>query len=84
MARVVGAEGVGDGVAFAAGDGLAAGELLGLAAGEGDFFVAAKAASGADKARAVTHARRNCSLFFMVSFWVEESSLIELESRKQW
>jgi hypothetical protein len=68
MGRVVGAEEGGDGVAFAAGDGLAAGELLGLAAGEGDFFVAAKAASGTDKATVAMHAKRIRSLFFMVGF----------------
>jgi len=68
MGRVVGAEGVGDGVAFAAGDGLAAGELFGLAAGEGDFFVAADAARGVHKASAAMHAGMICSLFIMVGF----------------
>ena len=65
MGRVVGAEGAGDGVAFAAGDGLIAGELLGLAADEDDFFVAANAVSGPHMARAAIQVSRVLSLFFM-------------------
>jgi hypothetical protein len=68
MGRVVGTEGAGEGVAFAAGDVVAFGfgDALGLGADVGDFFVAAKAASGVHRASTPTPARRICSLFFMV------------------
>jgi len=52
MGRVVGGEEAGDGVAVDEGDGLLEG------AGDGDFFVAAKAASGAHKATVAMQARR--------------------------
>ena len=68
MGRVVGGEEAGEGVAVDEGDGLLEG------AGDGDFFVAAKAASGAHKAMAAIQASRVLSLFFMVGFWVKSKS----------
>ena len=56
---MVGGEEAGEGVAVDEGDGLLEG------AGDGDFFVAAKAASGAHKAMAAIQASRVLSLFFM-------------------
>src|SRR5213082_2828597 len=84
MGRVVGAEGIGDGVAFAAGDGLIAGELIGLAADEDDFFVAANAVSGPHTATAAMHARRICNLFFMVGFWVKSKSYRVGSEKARW
>jgi len=68
MGRVVGGEEAGEGVAVDEGDGLLEG------VGDGDFFVAAKAASGAHKAMAAIQASRVLSLFFMVGFWVKSKS----------
>ena len=84
MGRVVGAEGAGEGVGFAAGDVVAfgLGDALGLGAGVEDFFVAAKAASGPQSARAAMHVRRICNLFFMVGDSGEVPVLASLATRR--